>query len=92
MRMETEYESTTLGDAAVLLEAYRDELADNGMHEQARALTGLEVFDVSAAEAAIMILKNLPVAKREPEGLRFYAITALQKAVERTRLDSINAA
>lgn len=82
--MEQEYESTTLGDAAVLLEAYRDELADNGMLEQARVLTGLEVFDVSAAQVAIQVLKKLPMAKKEPEGLRFYTIVALQKAVETT--------
>lgn len=90
--MEIEYESGTLGDAAVLLEAYRDELADNGMHEQARALTGLEVFDVSQAETAIQILKKLPIATKEPQGLRGYAITALQRAVEQTRRQSVSAA
>lgn len=86
MELERLYESHTLGDAAVLLEAYRDTLADQGRQDLARALTGLEVYDISAAQQAIMVLVNLPVGADEPDGLRHYTILALERAIEQTRL------
>lgn len=81
-----QYEHDALGDAAVLLECYRDELANKGLVEQFRAINGLEVFTAPAAEATVQILRALPVGDTEPEGLRGYTIQALAKAAMQARL------
>lgn len=84
--MEPTYEHDALSDAAILLECYRDELANTGLVEQYRVLDGLEVYSAKAAEDTIKLLQEMPTDDAEPIGLRDYTILALRRAAQQARL------
>jgi len=77
---------TTFSDASAMVDMCRDELERGGFYSQANALKGLEIFDATGAEVALLTLQNLPSAGGFADETKRYAVQALQAALRSARM------
>ena len=76
-------EPTSIVDAAAVVETCRGVLERCGFQSQAKALVGLEVFNATGAEVALLTLKGLPsVADVRADYAKSCAVRALVNALE----------
>ena len=73
------YDQTTLGNAVVMLDVYRDGLEKAGLREQALTLKGLEIFDRGGVEIALEVART-PCASHKLERVRRYLVEILERA------------
>jgi hypothetical protein len=74
-------EPTSIENAIVMLDAYKAELVKGGFEDQALQLKGLELFDASGAQLAIMTLESMPTVSKEADCIRGYVIRTLRELV-----------
>jgi hypothetical protein len=80
--MATHFEDQSpLGNAAVMLEACREEYIRAGFREDAAALMGLELTSANALTLAWLTLRSLPKRTPEVEDVRNYTLVSLQSAL-----------
>lgn len=70
-------------DAAMLLDACREELERSGFLGQAEALRGIEVLDRSGAEVALMTIRQLPSASQDLDMLKQHVGWVLSRLLRR---------
>lgn len=80
--MLTHFEQESpLGNAAIMLDACREEYIRAGFREDAAALTGLELTSANALSLAWLTLRSLPKRTPEVEDIRNYTLVSLKSAI-----------
>ena len=72
---------TTLANAQAVLAVLRTELERGGFRDQADALKGVELFDSSGAEVALLTLRALPETNEALDESKGFLLDCLARAM-----------